>query len=74
MSPYTAGPESLEDYFQKGALSGSKSGTKSLVLIYQAKFAKTVHEHLKAVIFGLSFFFYIFSFMLYSHNSIVSFQ
>ena len=39
----TAGPESLEDYFQKGALVGPKS----LVHRYQAKFAKTVAEHLK---------------------------
>ena len=33
-----AGPESLEDYFQKGALLGwSKRGNKSLVRRYQAK-------------------------------------
>ena len=43
----TAGTESLEEYFQKGALFGSKSGTKSLVGRNQAKFSKTVPEHLK---------------------------
>ena len=43
--PSPARPESLEDYFQKRCTFGSKSGTKSLVP--QAKFAKTVPEHLK---------------------------
>ena len=42
--PLTAGPESLEDYFQKDTF-GSKSGTKSLIRRYQAKFAQTVSEH-----------------------------
>ena len=39
----TAGPESLEDYFQKGALFGQKA---ALNLRY-VEFAKTVLEHLK---------------------------
>ena len=43
---YTAGPESLED-FSKRCIFGSKSGTKSLVRRYQAKFANSVPEHLK---------------------------
>ena len=43
---YTAGPESLEDYFQKGALLGQKAGL-NLLRQYQTKFAKTVPEHLK---------------------------
>ena len=36
-----AWPESVEDYFL-GCTFGSKSGTKSLVRQYQAKFSKTV--------------------------------
>ena len=42
--------------FSKRCTYGSKSGTKSLVRRYQAKFAKTVPEHWRSVIFGLSFF------------------
>ena len=42
-SRITAGPEYLEDCFQKGF--GSKKGTKS-VRRYRAKFSKTVPEHL----------------------------
>ena len=42
-----AGSESLENYFQKRCTFGSKSGTKSLVLWYMAKFSKNVPEHFK---------------------------
>ena len=44
MASNTAGPESLVDYFQKGALLGQK--VTSLLRRYQA-FVKTVPEHLK---------------------------
>ena len=48
VNPYnTAGPESLVNYFKKRGTFGSKSGTKSLVRRYQAKFAITVPEHFK---------------------------
>ena len=43
--PPTAGPKSLEDYFQKVHF-WVKSGNTFLVCRYQAKFAKTVPEHL----------------------------
>ena len=36
----TAGPESLLDYFQKTAPFGSKSGTLSLISLYQAQTRK----------------------------------
>ena len=54
-APTSAGPTSLEDYFQKGALLGKKA--KSLVRRYQAKFAKTVTEHLEVYHIWLIFFF-----------------
>ena len=41
-----AGPKSLVNYFKKVHF-WVKSGTKSFVRQYQAKFAKTVPEHLK---------------------------
>ena len=44
---HAAGPESLEDYFQKGALLGRKVGLNFWVRRNQAKFANTVPEHLK---------------------------
>jgi len=50
-----AGPESLEDLFSKRCNFGSKSDTKSLVRRYQAKFSKTVPEHLKVCHIWLKF-------------------
>ena len=43
---HTAGPKSLEDYFQKGALLGQKTGL-NLWKVYTRPFSKTVPEHLK---------------------------
>ena len=74
MRPYiAAGPTSLED-FSKRCTFGSKSGTKSLVRQYQAKFAKTVPENLKVCHIWLIKFLKMFSYIFYSHNSIVSVQ
>ena len=55
---------------------GSKSGTKSLVRRYQAKFAKTVPDHLQVCHIWLIKCLkkIMFSYIFYSQNSIVSFQ
>ena len=54
IDPYFSWARIFEILFSKRCTFGSKSGTKSLVRRYQAKFAKTVPDHLKvAVIFGV---------------------
>jgi hypothetical protein len=61
--------------FSKRCTLWSKSGTKSLVYRYQAKFAKIVPEHLKVCHIWLIQFKkqLMFSYTFYSYNSIVSF-
>ena len=62
--------------FSKRCTFGSKSGTKSLVRLYQAKFAKTVPKHLKVCHIWLikSLTNLMFSYIFCSHNSSRIFQ
>ena len=70
MHLYACGPQSLENYFQKGALLGQKAALNLWYVDTRPNSQKLFLSIRRTVIYGL----YMFSYMFYSHNSIVSYQ
>ena len=67
----SVGPESLEDYFQKGALLDQKAALNLWYVDTRPKISKSVPEHLKVCHIWLIKKNLMFSYISFSHNSIV---